>query len=311
MLYLAFALYYEAAPYIRAFSAKRETSFTKDQVFTNLNLFAEETPDLPFVTNPPPSSDDNSEAANLLPVMIIITGSGPVPAAASLSRVLACYPPSEEDIFANIGSCGCPDGSVTIGRTIMIHRLIEAASGRNFYPDMLYVHSFPEGALTTVSAPQRESSVSGMLYDMEGAALYQAALPFFSTDRMFFFKTVSDFGSLDDLSPSDLLEQAMESLNPIRTTLEGFASTQIRAQHYSETEEAVIEEFCALLYASESMRQEIRRLITYYELERGYAIALLHDFIAEHELRGETAPRLRSRKEGKVYLERFRETCLQ
>ncbi len=150
-----------------------------------------------------------------------------------------------------------------------------------------------------------------MLYDMEGAALYQAALPFFSTDRMFFLKTVSDFGELADLSPSDLLEQAMENLPSIRETLEGFASAQRRTQRYSEAEEAVIEEFCTLLYASESMRQEIRRLITYYELERGYAIALLQEFIGEHGLRDKQSPRLHSRKEGKVYLERFRKACLQ
>lgn len=301
MLYLAFALYYEAAPWIRAFSAKKVPKFTKEQVFSNVDL----------QNNPADSETESPVKPDTLPVTIIITGSGPVPAASALSRVLALCPPSEADLFANIGSCGCPDGTVLIGQTVMIHRLIESSTGRNLYPDMLYVHSFPEYSLTTTPVPQMTTGVPGMLYDMEGAALYQAALPFFSTDRLFFFKTVSDFGFLSDISPSDLMEQASENLPAIRETLEGFAKNQSRTQAYSSSENAVIEEFCTLLHCSESMRLEVRRLITYYELERGYAIALLQDFIRTQELRKDGVPRLHSRKEGKIYLERFRETCLQ
>lgn len=286
MLFLAFALYWEAAPWIRTLSAKRLPEFTKDQVF-----FSEAEPE---------------------PAFLIVTGSGPVPSAAALSRVLARLAPKEGDLFANIGSCGCPDGSVPIGQTVLIHRLLEAAADRSFYPDMLYVHSFPERSLTTQAIPRREAGDSaGMLYDMEAAALFQAALPFFSTERMFFFKTVSDYGAVSELSPTALLSEGQEALPAIRDTLLRFAANRQRGAVYGPEEEARIEEFCRLLCASESMRLEIRRLITYYELERGYAIAMLQDFIERHGLRSADGGRPLSRKEGKLYLERFREACLQ
>lgn len=286
MLFLAFALYWEAAPWLRTLSAKRLPEFTKEQVFL---------------------AETEAE-----PTAVIITGSGPVPAAAALSRVLAQLAPKEGDLFANIGSCGCPDGSVPVGRTVLIHRLLEAATGRSFYPDLLYVHSFPEHSLTTQALPQREADgPAGMLYDMEAAALFQAALPFFSTERMFFFKTVSDWGAVSELSPTALLSEAQEALPAIRETLLRFAANQQRGTAYGPEEEARIEEFCRLLCASESMRLEIRRLITYYELERGYAIAMVQDFIERHGLRPADGECTLSRKEGKLYLERFREACLR
>lgn len=284
MIFLAFALYWEAAPWIRTLSAKRLPEFTKDQVF-----FSE------------------SE-----PAAILITGSGPVPAAAALSRVLPLLSPGENDLFCNIGSCCCPDGSLPVGQTALIHRISEAATNRNFYPDMLYVHSFPEHSLTTQALPRLEGGgPAGMLYDMEAASLFQAALPFFSTERMFFFKTVSDSGALSELSPTALLSEAQEALPAIRETLMRFSANQQRGTSYGPEEEARIEEFCRLLCASESMRLEIRRLITYYELERGYAIAMLQDFLTQHRLRPEDGGRILSRKEGKLYLERFREACLR
>ena len=58
------------------------------------------------------------------------------------------------------------------------------------------------------------------------------------------------------------------------------------------------------------MEHELRRLIQYYELERGYAIAHLRDFFPLHGLDYEGDVLLRSRKEGKDVLDAFRLSCL-
>ncbi len=284
MLFLAFALYSEAAAWIRFFSAKRLSASFGDTVF----------------------SAQNEEAA----VTILLTGSGPVPAAASLSRMLSQLAPKEDDIFVNIGSCGCPDESLPLGQTVLIHRLLEAATSRSFYPDLLFMHSFPERSLTTQAVPKNaEKKCAEMLYDMEGAALFQAALPFFSTDRMFFFKIVSDYGANTSLSPTALLEYSADALPAIWESLQNFNASQKRAVSYTREEEEYIAEFCRLLDASESMRLQVRRLIMYYELERGYAIAMLREFMQANGLSEDGRAPL-SRKEGKSCLERFRETCL-
>ena len=282
MIYLSAALYMEASPFIKACNCVKDPSFTHMQVFTS------------------------PEA------VIIITGTGPVPAAVSLTEVLSLLPPSSGDIFANVGTCGCPDRTHEIGETFLINKITSENEDRDYYPDLLYLHSYPEAALTTVSGiREKPGPVPGMLYDTEASALFEAALRFFSADRLFFFKTVSDFGETGTaVSPTFVFELMRASLLGITDSLRAFHGNGLRKITYSESEEAVIEDFLTLLHASETMRHELRRLILYYELERGYAIAMIRDFILSEEIGTGMKNCPNSKKEGKVYALRFKDLCL-
>jgi len=283
LIYLSAALYMEASPFIKAYECTKNAAFTHMQVFT-------------------------SEEA-----VIVITGTGPVQAAISLTEVLTALPPSETDIFANVGTCGCPDQSAEIGETYIINKITADAEARDYYPDLLYLHSFPEASLTTVSHLQTEPTEhSRMLYDMEAAGLFQAALRFFSTDRMFFFKTVSDFGENGtSVGPTFVFELMTGALLGITEALRSFHGSGTRRITYSESEETVIQQFLDLLYLSETMRHEMRRLLLYYELERGYAIGMIQDFIHTEEIGEGMSNQPNSKKEGKIYFERFKDQCLR
>ena len=280
MIYIACAMYMEAAPFIRRFACKRDDTFHREQVFLG------------------------EEAT------VIITGTSPVPAAVALSEALALLAPGEEDIFANIGLCGCSDRTVSAGSLYLVHSIAEHATGRRFYPDLLYMHEHLQGALTTFSAVEHDGG-DAFLFDMEAAALYQAAIGHFTTDRMFFFKIVSDHGyDSSDVSPTEVFELLEGTAPCVSETLLRFASFVPRHSRYSEEEEAVIDYFCRSLHCSVTMEHELRRLIQYYELERGYAIAHLRDFFPMHGLDYEGDVLLRSRKEGKDVLDAFRLSCL-
>lgn len=283
MIYLTAALYMEASPFIKAYECVKDTHFTHMQVF-------------------------RSEEA-----VIIISGTGEVPSAISLTEVLTAFPPTSDDLFANVGTCGCPDRTHAVGETFLIHKITSENEARDYYPDLLYLHSFPEEALTTVSTLRTENAAApGMLYDMEAAALFQAALRFFSTDRMFFFKTVSDYGENGtSVGPTFVFELMTGALVGITEALRSFHGNGLRKITYTESEEAVIASFFDLLYASETMRHELRRLILYYELERGYAIGMIRDFIESEQIGTEMPNAPHSKKEGKVYVERFRDLCLR
>ena len=281
MLYIACAIYLEAAPFIRRFACKRDDSFRHEQVFVG------------------------EEAT------VIVTGTSPVPAAVALAEVLALLPPAESD-FANVGLCGCADKTVAPGTLYLVHSITEAATGRRFFPDMLYLHEHDTAPLTTFSAVVSDlPDPSLTLVDTEAAGLYQAALPFFSTDRMYFFKIVSDHGDdAREVSPTEAFELLDTAAPGIAETLLRFASYVPRRYVYSDAEQSVIDYFCRSLRCSVTMEHELRRLILYYELERGYAIAHLRDFFAEHGLCYEDDIILGSRKEGKDVLDAFRISCL-
>ncbi len=282
MLYITCAIYLEAAPFIRRFACKRDDSFRHEQVFVG------------------------EEAT------VIVTGTSPVPAAVALSEALALLEPGENDIFANAGLCGCSDNTIAPGTLYLVHSITENATGRRFFPDLLYLHEHETAPLTTFSAVAEDlPGDTLMLADTEAAALYQAALPFFSTDRMYFFKVVSDHGDdAREVSPTEAFELLDARAPGIAETLLRFAGYVPRRYTYSDAEQSVIDYFCRSLRCSVTMEHELRRLILYYELERGYAIAHLRDFFAGHGLCYEDNIILGSRKEGKDVLDAFRISCL-
>ena len=281
MIYIACAMYMEAAPFIRRFACKRDDSFHHEQVFLG------------------------EEAT------VIITGTSPIPAAVALTEALALLQPTEEDLFANVGLCGCSDTSVTPGTLFLVNSITEASTGNTYYPDLLYLHEHRQGELTTFSKVLTDVPADALLFDTEAAGLYIAALPFFSTDRMFYFKIVSDHGADSaDVSPTEVFELLDVCSPHVTETLLRFASFVPRRYHYSDEEQSVIDYFCRSLRCSVTMEHELRRLIQYYELERGYAIAHIRDFLALHGLNYEADVILRSRKEGKDVLDAFRLSCL-
>ena len=282
MIYIACAMYMEAAPFIRRFACKRDDSFRHEQVFAG------------------------DEA------IVIITGTSPVPAAIALTEALALLPPDDGDIFANVGLCGCSDPTVEAGALYLVNSICEHATGRHFYPDMLYQHDHRTGGLTTFSSVVTTPSCDAFLYDTEAAGLYQAAAPFFPADRMFFFKIVSDHGEDSAvLTPAEVSKLAENNAPCAAESLLRFASFLPKYCSRSDEEEAVVDYFCCSLRCSVTMEHELRRLIRYYELERGDVIAHLHEFFEAHGLDYETGVVLRSRKEGKDVLDEFRLSCLR
>ena len=282
MIYIACAMYMEAAPFIRRFACKRDDSFHRVQVFVG------------------------EEAA------VIVTGTSPVPAAVALTEALALLPPGEEDIFANVGLCGCSDDSVAAGTLYLVHSITEQATGRRFFPDLLYRHEHPQGALTTFSEVVMDTPEDAFLFDTEAAGLYQAAIGFFSADRMAYFKIVSDHGQDSAEVSRETVSGLLENAAPlVSESLLAFASYIPRRFRFSGEDESLIDYFCRSLHCSVTMEHELRRLIQYYELERGNAVGHIREFLSDHGLDFESETLLRSRKEGKDVLDEFRLSCLR
>ncbi len=280
MLYLCFALFREAEPYIRHFHCKPDDSFTGVQVFVG-------------------------EEARIL-----LTGSGIPASATAVSHVLTKCPPAPTDLVVNIGCCACSDNTIPKGTLFLVPKITDAAAARDYYPDLLYVHDLPELPLYTVARPIRSVSDcpdSHALYDMEAVGFWYGAKAHVTTDRILIFKYVSDYGTGDTiLTPELLSELALRTTPDVLRTLSGFRPPAPLLRTYSAEEEASIRKLCDLLQCSVTMESDLRKLLRYYELTHGNAITC-----AEHFFRSKTEGRRIIRKEGKKLLEQFRIHCLQ
>ena len=132
-------------------------------------------------------------------IRLVITGVGEINAAAAVSNIGGAYGISPDDEILNVG-CGAGFGNETcLGSIFLGNKLTEQMTGRTFYPDMLMKTNLMECEIVTVTRVLNEGRES-VVYDMEAAAVYQAAAFFVGPHRMHFIKLVSDAGERIDQS---------------------------------------------------------------------------------------------------------------
>ena len=298
MIYVMMALYQEAHGLIRELELKKNTAYAPFEVF------------------------DNESAG----IRLVVTGVGEIAAAAATAAVCARDGADAADFLVNIGCCavgGCEPAdrdmdsgygaahAAQIGDLYVCHKITEQATGKTFYPDILYRHPWKERELVTGMQPLQRAAAHGALYDMEAAAVYQAGIRFFSPDRMIFLKVVSDFGiawqeRMTAEALTGLLEQHVKEVAAFLTNLREAADEEetLRNDGILQEDETVLERLFAALHCSQTMRASARQYITYavltgydwkVELEEWYARGLLP---------------CKDRREGKVRLEELKQVLL-
>ena len=171
MIYIFSAFYAEAKNIIDHYGLKKE----KSPEMVRFDVFANES------------------------IRLVITGVGEINAAAAVSNIGGAYGISPDDEILNVG-CGAGYSSdICMGSIFLGNKLTEQMTGRTFYPDMLMKANFRECEIVTVARVLNEGCDS-VVYDMEAAAVYQAAAFFVGPHRMHFIKLVSDAGERIDQS---------------------------------------------------------------------------------------------------------------
>lgn len=271
---------------------------------------------------------------------LTIMGIGPVAAAACVGSVLGegrlaeksdntaqnAYLSGTKDYLVLFGTAA---GSAGAEGLYLINKLINADSNRTFYPDLLIETDLPEAEIVTSSKIMSEKAIrqseqgETRLYDMESAAVYEAASRYLGPHEMSFLKCVSDHGisikSLASLTHlSKVVDQATDKTVEYLRKVERF----LRSDRDDEAREQVILEETKQLdeafRASEAMHFEIRQLLRYAHLtERENAIyAGKNDEMTNSGMTAENVKNLvreyadhpaKDRREGKRLLYEFRQ----
>lgn len=291
MIYMFTALYCEAHTFIRQFNLTKNPENTWFQEFRN-------------------------EAAG---IVLAVTGAGEIAAAATVGSVCAMYRPKREDVLFNVGICahtGEADG------IFLCNRITEQATGKTFYPDMLYRHGFREAAIVTGMLPwDREEDGSKLpaaspagasaavsaaaLYDMEAAAVYQAGSGFFGPHQMIFLKAVSDSGAAKSVSPKQaesLMEKYQDRIMDYIRQVQKI--TESGHGESPQQEEELLEKLSADLHCSRAMRDSLRQYIRYLTLVGGDCVPVIQDMYEKGLLP------CRDKREGKQRFEEFKRRVL-
>lgn len=311
MIYIFTAFYWEAHMFIGQFHLKKVLESTHYQQFTD-------------------------EATKIL---VTVSGAGEIAAAAAVGSVCTRYPPGHEDVLLNIGICA---GDAEKGSIFLIHKLTEQTTGRTFYPDLLYRHRFLEAELVTrmlpwkqrpeqdrqISEPEQDRGAQmcagrcPCVFDMEGAAVYQAGAAYFAPHQMLFLKLVSDNGEGMQLSGQyvrQLMETHQEEITAfldqllqvsgqypqtLETEPETGRKTQPETGRQSEQMGQWIKKLCTDMHASQTMGNRIGQLIRYAVLTGTDCQAVVERMYRERRLP------CRNKREGKQCFEELKQQLL-
>ncbi len=280
MIYIFTALYCEAQIFIRQFHLKKNLMSTRFQEF------------------------DNEETG----IRLILTGSGEIAAATAVGSVCTACQPKEKDILLNIGTCAQTGGSLGV---FLCNKIIEQATEKAFYPDILYHHPFSEGTIVTGMKTWNNEGDSpmaltteGKLYDMEAAAIYQAGSCFFGPHQMVFVKIVSDGGAANRISERQIYNLMERYQNKLFEFVEKLceyshadAGTEGDITCYRE---AFMTKLCADLHCSKAMRDSLAQHIHYLTLEGVEYVPVIQEMYREGLLP------CKDKREGKLRFEEFK-----
>ena len=282
MVYIFTALYCEAHIFIKKFHLIKNQEITWFQEFYN-------------------------ETAG---IRLAVTGVGEIAAAAVVSSVCSLYKPTPDALLFNVGICAHTTKNDGI---FLCNKIIEKATGKTFYPDMLYCHNFNEGSIVTgmqlwnVQDSDNKmimTNPAGTMYDMEAAAVYQAGIHFFGPHQMVFLKIVSDRGGVEEVSMQQAAKLMEKYQDCIMDYIEQISARIQKNCCYKnclqKEDEKRIETFCIDMHCSKAMRDSMKQYIRYMILSGIDYAAIIQNMYKEKLLP------CKDKREGKQRFEEFK-----
>ena len=242
MLYIVTALYIEAKPLISLFNLKKDSKYTKFQVFSNENI------------------------------KLIISGTGKIKSATALTYLISNKDIKENDYIINIGFIASSNNNSQLGDIVYISKIQNAYSDTTFYPEMIYKHNFLEGSLATFDKII-ENKIENIEYiDMEAYGFFQTASIFFKKDKIIVLKIISDIlkENVKDRILFDFEDETLfnKSYKKIYDFLLKFINIlNDNKNNFSNSEQDLIKKVLENLKLSDTMTYEFFNILKYLKIK--------------------------------------------
>lgn len=237
---------------------------------------------------------------------LAVSGVGKLRSAIATTHLISRTSAPQDCVTLNIGIAGCTQeavhGPIAIGDLFLAHKLVEASSGREFFPDILTRIDLPEATVTTVDRPLRRTSNTVLaegLVDMEASGFFLAASTFLPPDRIVCLKIVSDFLETERFNKawvSTLIEARMEEIERTFNAYRGLASLSVEV--LDAAEQVLLSKIRLALRLTASQSKELTDAANGYKLRRASPLPDLTIF---------TQRQVSTRQEGKTLFDQLRQ----
>ncbi|HEY9062773.1 MAG TPA: nucleoside phosphorylase [Pseudobacteroides sp.] len=237
MIFIITALMLEASPIIDHYKLKRDMSIHPFPVFRNNEI------------------------------SLIVSGVGKVKSAMAATFLSSKHNATGNNLLINIGLCGARMGKYPLGSLLIINKVTDLDTGKDYYPDVFVGDGLPNESIFCCSKPVKHNHTQYMdnLFDMESAGIMEAACKFFYAHQVALIKIVSDFLMPENLEKLRLRDYIKCNIPTIEKIINKLGKVNSLSSSISfEEEEKIISIISENIRLSSAMKQilnvEVKKL---------------------------------------------------
>lgn len=249
MIFLCFALKFEADPFIEFFNLKKVHNINKVRIYKNQDIAA------------------------------VITGSGIINAAEGLSNLFTRYHEDRNDIFINIGIAG-GSKKTKIGDIFIINKIV-GINKDEYFLDVNF-HPFKEITLETILRKDiNNQTIKESLTDLEGEAYYRVAQNYVFQNNIHIIKIISDYKEdkkLNRVFVKNLVKESSKKIINYINNLRQNTDKDIKTFKFSVREENLINIISKNYRLSRYLEIDFKKKAYDYKVRGNDLIKLLNSF---------------------------------
>ncbi|HHW30970.1 MAG TPA: nucleoside phosphorylase [Clostridiaceae bacterium] len=285
MVLFVVALMVEAAPIIDYFNLKKDMNVRAFTVYKNTDM------------------------------ALIVSGVGKLKSSAATAYICSHCGTTEKDILINIGFCGAYGSNYAAGTLLLVNKITDADSNKDYYPDVLYSQNIPRVNLWCYSKVVREKYISKsnqeyirksnfdevtinernndevnnsegnnekpFFCDMESAGFMEAASRFVYAHNIVVLKIISDHLEPDDLDKKLLKSFVSKRMTQVESIIHELKelNSSIDVFSFSEEEKEVFDVIFVNFRFSEAMKQKFLKVMKILKLKGIEPVHFLQSYI--------------------------------
>ncbi|SKA87785.1 Nucleoside phosphorylase [Caloramator quimbayensis] len=251
MVFIVTALMLEAAPLIEHYKLKKDMNINNYPVYKN---------------------DD---------ITLIVSGIGKIKSAMAAVYILSTFKCKKEDILINIGFCGATSFKYNLGEPIIINKVKDMDTGRDYYPDVYCGKNIKKGTLYCSSKPMfKEDYIDNndTFIDMESSGIMEASQKFLYAHNTVILKIISDFLNPEDLDKEILKSYIKRNLTSIDEIIDELKNLNHSLRNPFEDEEKAVNILCEKLNFTEAMKKMLFKEVRKSKLKGLEPLSILNEF---------------------------------
>lgn len=215
--------------------------------------------------------------------LLVISGIGKLNAGIATTHAVHLAGVTNENQVINVGMCGAVVDQIALGEAVVVNKIWDHSSGREFFPDMLINHALQEASLGTFNQPVT-TAIRPILVcdivDMEASGVFQAAHLFMPPHQMLFIKVATDyleFSSDDYAQMQRYYQQSIDEWLPI---LENFEQLDSTKPVISSEQETLLSSVAESMRLTQTQTHQLRDAVIRFLVRGGPDLEILKPNLA-------------------------------